>query len=472
MALYKQLDPTLRKGAVKMTIRPSDEQNSHERRSRSESLPFTICPAHQMASVNSPIVLYSGDIELLPVGGEMIRGNGEVRYDWLPRPRVRFTFAPAGPIDAFALCTHLGEADLRLADGRALKVRITSLSDTASGDVDDAEFGLASGIARVVFHVPNFLRFRGSVIRSPNGAVWVGRAVVEVDGWRITLDELQNASKTIKDLKGVGGFSLTHTGILERADQTEFTAEEAETILHPLYWFLSFCRGLWTGPLLPKGFDSDGTIVWEKWSSLKIERWRNVASWLNDDDATGLTETFSGFLHRYRDDVWSEPIEHAIHWYVESNMCAGAIEGSIILIQAAFELLSWTVLVEDRKIVSFDGFEKLPASDKMRLLFSSCGIPIEIPSGLAELEATAARLNWLDGPQAITELRNALIHSHPRKRKRALGDGTGPRWEAWWLGLWFLELSLLSLIGFKGGYSNRLIRSVTKGQEVRTVPWV
>jgi len=64
------------------------------------------------------------------------------------------------------------------------------------------------------------------------------------------------------------------------------------------------------------------------------------------------------------------------------------------------------------------GYENLPAMDKLRLLLSICGIPAAIPASLSKLAAAAkAKENqWKDGPQALTEVRNALVHSNPTKR--------------------------------------------------------
>jgi hypothetical protein len=152
-------------------------------------------------------------------------------------------------------------------------------------------------------------------------------------------------------------------------------------------------------------------------------------------------------------------------------MCAGGVEGGTILAQAAFELLAWTLLVEDQRVLSEDGYQKLPASDKLRLLLSSCGIPPTIPSSMCALAKAAGAHTWVDGPQAITEVRNALVHASPKKRKKVFGGDADARCDAWWLGLWWLELVLLRLFDYQGKYSNRLIRDGWKGEEVEPVPW-
>ena len=71
---------------------------------------------------------------------------------------------------------------------------------------------------------------------------------------------------------------------------------------------------------------------------------------------------------------------------------------------------------------------------------------------------------WLDGAEAITEIRNAIVH--PSKE---LNLPDGAYCDAWRLSLWYLDLVFLRLLGHEGEYGNRLSkRSVG---EVETVPW-
>jgi hypothetical protein len=48
---------------------------------------------------------------------------------------------------------------------------------------------------------------------------------------------------------------------------------------------------------------------------------------------------------------------------------------------------------------------------------------------------------------------------------------SGCRWDAWLLGMWYLELVLLRLFDYEGTYSNRLVREGWIGDEVQPVPW-
>ena len=151
-------------------------------------------------------------------------------------------------------------------------------------------------------------------------------------------------------------------------------------------------------------------------------------------------------------------------------MCAGGIEGSIVLTQAALEMVAWHLLIEDKKICSVSGFRNLPAEDKIRLLLNYCGIPFSIPQSLPDLIAEGLAFNW-DGPLAITQIRNALVHGQPKPLETELNRDHSARHDTWCLGLWYLELALLKLFGFEGKYFNRVKRESYSFACVDTVPW-
>ena len=160
-----------------------------------------------------------------------------------------------------------------------------------------------------------------------------------------------------------------------------------------------------------------------------------------------------------------------IHWYVEANMCSGGVEGAIILLHAAFEVLAWTVLVEERNYISADGFGRLPMSDLIALLLAFSRIPNEIPLTLPCLRELSRELNWNNAAQALVGIRNALVHPTVKVRRRVM-DRPEVRYEAWSMCLWLLELAILRVCGYEGSYSNRVANAKWKGQEVEPVPWM
>jgi hypothetical protein len=65
-------------------------------------------------------------------------------------------------------------------------------------------------------------------------------------------------------------------------------------------------------------------------------------------------------------------------------------------------------------------------------------------------------------------MRNSVVH--PRRRQGAFDAPRQARRDAWLLAMWYLELGILSLLRFQGGYLNRL--SAKAEWDVERPPWV
>jgi hypothetical protein len=133
------------------------------------------------------------------------------------------------------------------------------------------------------------------------------------------------------------------------------------------------------------------------------------------------------------------------------------------------ELLAYTYAVEDKGLLSAKGFKDLWASDKLRLLLVSTKIPTAIPPECAEItnlvSNKANKLNWVDLPHALTEIRNSLVHPDHKNRHTVATAYV----DAWKAGLWLLELTALAICGYAGTYSNRL--KTRHAGHVEVVPW-
>jgi hypothetical protein len=179
-----------------------------------------------------------------------------------------------------------------------------------------------------------------------------------------------------------------------------------------------------------------------------------------------LAEVFPGFLSWWKD--WGASEKIALYWYLEANYNL-LTEQNIILVQVALELIAWVLIVEKDKTVSKNGFDKLPASDKLRILFSKFGILLEIPSFgtlLNDFRKLASSSNWEDGSHAFTTMRNAIIHPETKKRQQIYNATSIAKIGASNFGLWYLELTLLAMYNYQGSCNNRLSNGQTE-----VVPW-
>jgi glycerol dehydrogenase-like iron-containing ADH family enzyme len=108
-------------------------------------------------------------------------------------------------------------------------------------------------------------------------------------------------------------------------------------------------------------------------------------------------------MDRWSDLEWRDPLKILIHWYVESNLQAGAIEGSMIMTQSAFELLFDLLLNRSSTRVKADG--------KLKRLLEYANLPTnlsDIPCDADTLEGLRefATKENKDAPKIITEIRN------------------------------------------------------------------
>lgn len=422
------------------------------------------------------ILLYKGPmaIEGPDVSVEL---EGEIFLSYLPSPTVRFQ----GTRNEIASVEPIGKHRLRLPTGRCHSVtvlhtelRLEEQSTTLRvrgrvGERLDEPAGPNASKAR--FLVMNFPPILGRPIEV--GQDWSGLARVSLcsDEWHIDVDRATDSCKRLERLKESGGFAWTASAVIRRPDNSKFSAEDCHRALETLFFYLSFAAGRWTGLCLPVAYDAADVVVGDDWICQRTTPYRNAVSWAAKDRPECLEQSYGRFSELYADPFWHEILVTAIHWYIEANNQAAAIEGSIALTQTALELLATSILVEQENWISFGAYDKLPAGDRLRLLLKWAGIPSGIPGELTELTALANHKanSWQDGAHALVEIRNSIIHPTKKNRARFKQHSSGARVDAWLLGLWMVELVLLRLLEYRGLYVRRTARGASKALEV--VPW-
>ena len=318
------------------------------------------------------------------------------------------------------------------------------------------QIGQALATEKLRFEVANFHPFIGASIRyESEGGIRIGAHRLKFDGadWELTIDGLQDYYERTRQADG--RLEIGHTGEIQRSDGGTLDPDEIDQVLSALFFFLSFARGIWCAPIFPRGEVAGGT-AWERYASWRTSPWKQVSSWFPRNDAEDACALWAGYTKRWNDPNWQYPLQIAIHWYIEANGNAGAIEGSIVLTQTALELLSWAVVVEDEKKFSSINFDRLSAADKIRNLLASLSIPEAIPKELESLQKTAVELSVPAGPEVLVALRNSIIHPKKSKRDMLAQTRHEARWEALQFGLWCIEMCILRLCGYEGVYYNRL----------------
>jgi hypothetical protein len=437
------------------------------------TIPEAIEPFYTMSEPNETIKLFEGNIILEQNGKECLSQSGVIDVIWTLSPNICFHISSVIEFDLSEARLNIPELDMHCEV--LITKQLISLNKPTSkiyeGYVKNTTISsFETECDRVIFHVPNFIDFLCGLCRGEAGWLSRGRLHLESDNWRVLLNINRDTRKFIKHLNQTGGFGLTHTGALERTDGSLFSYQEAQDSLKALRLFLSFVRGFWTAPVLMVG-EKNGQQVWQQWSlANKLTPWKKVLLWFPyqkpADDGLLIT-MFHGFMAKKFNPIWEKHFRVAIHWYVEANQQAGGIEASIILIQAALELLAWMYFVQDPSIrMSKNGFKGKSATDKIELLLKHFGIPVSIPDSLKHLAGQEEN----SGPKIFVKIRNDLVHP---ERKENLSAHLQSKIEAWLLGLWYLEMSLLFLCGYSDVYYPRFGFDNAWSGEIETkVPWI
>ena len=438
--------------------------------------PECMCEAaFDFSSEASSVLLRQGQATL-QIDGNTFEGQGEARLDLLPKPKVNLygQFPNLSTNDVFVAMTVQNPPLAFSFDGRPIEGFLVDF-DTQSGQPvvkwspkSEPIIGIGDAstqMERVVFHIFNFVLLEG-MTQCPGPDETGTRYIdLECDDWKVRFKSLPDTRDNFKKLKAEGGYQLTYVGCLEKSDGSTFSDAEAADCLNALRLFLSFAKGGWCAPHCAVGYDATGARVWESWSSPK-ESWRTPLSWFDPHHCEQLRELFPRFMTRRKVADWRDALREAIYWYLLANDSSHGIDAGIILTQAAIERLAYELVINDRRLLTAEGFKKLRASDKFRLLFSTLCIPLDIPVETPGLQAMAQQRKGLDAPHALTEIRNAVVHPEHRHRNQfgAL------HCEAWNLGLWFLEMSVLAICDYVGTYGSRLNQQRWVGQ-IEDVPW-
>ncbi len=437
--------------------------------------PAPLQPAFDFACALDPVSLLQGTA-VLDLGGDEHSGPAEVLLRFLPSARVIIHATVQGTEES-ARHWFLGDLDIRsfALNGQVVEGYCTRWRANAEGleldwcpSSEPMVFGDMASKTSVsaLLHLFNFPDFRGGQHHASSAPAGCSVMVLDSDEWRISLQSLANnaTQQAWKRIKEEGGCFLTHVGKLERKDGKPFSGDEASEQHWLLANFLSFTKGGRYSTVCEVGLDAAGAKTWETFASPPCSN--PPYSWFNRFKASQAEILFPLFAKRWqRSEEWKDCLHAAIYWYTQANTSGGSpgIDAAIILAQAALERMAHHHLVVDRKMISAGGLDQLKISDRLRLLFSSLNIPIEIGTATPDIQKAAPIFKWLDAPHAMTDIRNELVHPVSRKQvDTCIVD-------AWKLFLWYLELSVLALCGYDDAYTSRLTAKYATQSE--KMPW-
>jgi hypothetical protein len=432
-------------------------------------------PQHVVTPETDVLNVYRGIITLYQCS-RSVKIKGTVTLQWFPSPQLRFD----GKSLAKQPRLDLGAAELRTnAHGIRGPVLITGQHILSGGRISYSgifsSFGLLGqrrNVTKVRIQLVNFPCYIGRPVRfgsNDKPLLSSSRLCLQAHGWRVALDQDPKCSDLFKEIKEHGGYATTHTGLIRRTSNRKISFDQAEEFINYLHFFFGFLAGQWTGPILSAGLGKTSP-TWKTMGSWKVTTNREPRSWFPSFYPDDTEKLLSSFRHLWLNPLWNRALRMIIHWYIQANKGSHSTESAIVASFIPLELLAWLVVVERGRKMSATKFSKLDTSERLEKLLYYSGIPLRIPKNFSVIRKSPLVKRKTNGPRSLTEIRNALVH--PKKQKLALLSRMNPieLFELKELALSYVELSLLSALGYSGKYSRRVYKG-WKGDDIQTVPW-
>ena len=415
-----------------------------------------------MEEPNTPIPIFQGTFKLKRDETE-IELKGKIQFVWFPNSGTIFSGFVINRSSDILKEIQSNEIYQLIVDGLPFGECLIS-NFTLSGASGDIELvGTITGCAvkgdksipveKIVFTIPNFRDFLGlpvkrvSVRGLKNGR---NRLLFENDKYTIIIDKGFDYKDKKKSLSSNGGYILLYTGELKKK-KGNLTLENSQEIFHCFATFLSFLNGRRISPIFRTGYFED-KIIWSDYTDYIVDQYKAVISWPQTHSINGLNELWQAFTNIWKNEEDNGFLISAIHWYIEANSHSGYTEGSIIMAQTGLELIYNWLLIENKKLLIGKDAENISASNKIRLLLAHLNIDTVIPNNFSHLQSLP---DIMDAPESFVQIRNAIVHSQEEKRKKLTKMHYRAKYEALQIGVWWLELSLLFILEYKGVYVNR-----------------
>ncbi|MEV0797851.1 hypothetical protein AB0I34_09175 [Kribbella sp. NPDC050281] len=325
--------------------------------------------------------------------------------------------------------------------------------------MNELEAGKPDRINRMILHVNGRLANLPLPQRMTADGGSQGALRFRLPDWDLTLAEV--GSQTDEH-----SFSFVVEATL-RSDTCD--RESVKLLTRRIFMLLRFIAsgGITVGASV--GFDSDNAVVWAAWGAGRMEksgpRWcpRRVIN-------TALPEIAQGIIALAEDPGLEACVERSISLLLSVNE-PGVLDTKVPNACSGLELLAWAV-IQRKTWMTTDTMRRLTSPARLRFLLHWAGLPVELPPAYTALQSRHKRKNQADlaGPELVFDVRNALVH--PPK------DTTDPEWpsrgellETWHLATWYLEASILRILGYEGEYVSRLNLNRWEG-ETDPLPWV
>ncbi|WP_206745049.1 hypothetical protein, partial [Saccharothrix sp. CB00851] len=286
------------------------------------------------------------------------------------------------------------------------------------------------------------------------------------------LDRRQDHRRVWDVLGSERNFAMTHVMAISRSDGKEFTATDLEPLQQALHFGVSFAFGRWVGPAAPVGIDATGSIVWRQWANVFCDPGRNGSlAWLHYPNTQDLHDLVSCVYAAFADPDRSHTTRFLLSMAIEANH-AGRVEQRTMTIFSALELLSWVILKLTNGLSNAQ-YKQPGTSGRIRMLLEAASVDTNIDAArqpaLTQFATTESSTGTsLDGPAAITKVRNRLVH--PNAPQDEVYHLNGLVRDTWLLSRHYLNLLILHWLGYNGSYQTILGPGGWAG-DANPAPW-
>jgi len=412
------------------------------------SLPEPLAAKYVTSVANEGIALYSGDMQVRLMGQEW-NGPGEISLAWLPEPRLYFEMQLPVPLGenyrpertTLALVGLSVSTEVEIT-GATVDLTKTQDPTTLRGEPNAIRLGQETEVRRIDFHLPNFPSYLGEPTALREEGYSLNRCGLESAEWKVTLDQVPDIQTLLRDIRGVGGYGITHVGRLERSNGEPISVSDAYDVFGALSDYFSIVRQRWTGPLLLRGIDETGNVAWEDWTVLwQLHPWSKKDTSLCRVHPKDLDQFFRHFMESWDAEFLNDVIDIVSRSLLEARAQDSARMG-LVLAQTGLELMAWAILGELRGSLKAS-FQRVTAADHLRSLLQLVGISTKVPDDATLLRATPKLRDW-DAPKIITYLRNRV--THPRLNEPTSAISETAYQEALGLALGYLDALLIFII--------------------------
>jgi hypothetical protein len=371
---------------------------------------------------------------------------------------------------------------------RGLDIEGPDVALSGGGWSNGAVFGRADApLSRIIVHWFNLPNWHGPIPLANTTAdgtewQWLGRWVIETDGWKMIFDARRDHARVWRDLHKAHTYVMTHVMELRRQDEAQFNAAEAEPVLEALHLGISFALGRWAAPMLPVGQDAAGNIAWENWAVGHCGPAQSPSpGWWYEQDHECLAGLLRQVISAAADPDTLFRLRLQIVLAIMATSGQGFVEQRIMSGAAGLEHIMWQTLVLGGRMTKaeFDGRteyqgRKLAGHDRLRMVLTEARIPIDIDPNLLPVTAQhATQVNQsqgldLDGADMVTWIRNRLVH--PEGTQEPVYRLRGLVAEVELLTRHYLALLVLNSLGYQGWHRDLRRRQGWAG-DVARVPW-